>query len=143
VLEFHGAGLFTLPMADRIAIASRAATIAGALSVLFPSDDRTRTWLRELGRDADWRRHDTGEASFDTSISLDLSEVRVVRAEATRVWVGPFASDDDVHALARSLARVPRKSEIPLDVVVPGRTSLAAWTSAGTLAAFSGSQPTG
>ena len=136
VLEFHGAGLFTLPMADRIAIASRAAAIAGALSVLFPSDDRTRTWLRELGRDADWRRHDTGEASFDTSISLDLSEVRVVRAEASRVWVGPFAADDDVHALARSLTRVPRKSDIPLDVVVPGRASLAAWTSAGTLAAL-------
>ena len=136
VLEFHGVGLFSLPMSDRIAIASRAAAIAGALSVLFPSDDRTRAWLRELGRDADWRRHDTGEATFDTDISLDLSEVRPVRAEAPRVWVGPFAADEDVHALARSLARVPRLASMPLDVVVPGRASLAAWTAAGTLAAL-------
>jgi aconitate hydratase len=136
ILEFHGTGLFTLPMADRIAIAARAPAIAGALSVLFPSDDRTRAWMRELKRDADWRRHDTDEAAFDTAVSLDLSEVRPVRAEAARVWVGPYSADDDVHALARALTRLPRKPEVTLDVIVPGRASLAAWSSAGTLSAL-------
>jgi aconitate hydratase len=136
VLEFHGIGLLSLPVADRLAISARAADVIGALTVLFPSDDRTRGWLRGCGRDADWRRLEGGATGFDATVSLDLSTVRPERAEGARVRVGPFAEDDDVHALARSLARSPRARNIPLEVVVPGRVSLAAWTNAGTLAAL-------
>ncbi len=136
VLEFHGVGLLSLPMPDRFSLAARAGAVAGALAALFPSDDRTRAWLRECGRDVDWRRLESGEAAYDTTVALDLSGVRPLRAEGPRVWVGPFAEDEDVHALARCLTRSPRVPGVTLDVVVSGRGSLAAWTAAGTLAAL-------
>jgi aconitate hydratase len=136
VLEFHGIGLLSLPMVDRFSIATRAGAVAGAVAALFPSDDWTRLWMRDAGRDVDWRRLESGEAAYDTTVSLDLSGVRPLRADAERVWVGPFAEDEDVHALARCLARSPRAADVALDVVVSGRVSLAAWGEAGTLAAL-------
>jgi len=136
VLEFHGPGLASLPLTDRLAIAGRSRAVTGALAALFPSDDAVRAWLRALGRDADWRRSATGEATFDSAVALDLSSVRPLRAEAARVRVGPFAADEEVRALARCLARSPRRREVGLEVVVPGRAALAAWTADGTLAAL-------
>jgi aconitate hydratase len=136
VLEFHGIGLLSLPMTDRFAIASRARAVTGALTALFPSDDAVRAWLRGLGRDADWRRFETGAAEFDGAVALDLSAVRPLRAEAACVRIGPFAADEEVRALARSLARSPRRPDVGLEVVVPGRASLAAWSEDGTLAAL-------
>lgn len=139
VLECHGIGLLSLPMNDRFAIAARAGALTGALATLFPSDDRTRAWLRAAGRDADWRRlegPEGGEGAFDSLISLDLSRVRPERPEGTRVRIGPFAEDEDVHALARTLAHGKRHDDVPLEVVVPGRMALDAWTAAGTLEAL-------
>jgi aconitate hydratase len=140
VLECFGIGLLGLPVADRIGIAARAAGVTGALAALFPSDDRTRAWLRACGRDADWRRLegplDAAEADFDSVISLDLSRLRPERAEGASVRIALFAEDDDVHALARCLARSPRRADIALEVVVPGRMALEAWTVAGTLQAL-------
>ena len=140
VLEFSGIGLLALPVVDRLAIAARAVGVTGALAALFPSDDRTRAWLRACGRDADWRRLegplDAADAGFDSVVSLDLSRLRPERAEGTSVRIGLFAEDDDVHALARSLARSVRRSEVRFEVVVPGRMALEAWTAAGTLLAL-------
>jgi len=136
ILEFFGLGLFSLSMADRFGIAMRAGAVTGALAVLFPSDDRTRLWLRECGRDADWRRLEGGVEGFDSVVALELSSVRAERSDGTAVRVGVYADDDDVHALARVLARVPRSTNVGLEAVVPGRLSLAAWTAAGTLAAL-------
>ncbi len=140
VLEFFGIGLLALPLADRLAIAARAPAVTGALAALFPSDDRTRAWLRACGRDADWRRLegplDAPDAGFDNVISLDLSRLRPERAEGTSVRVGVFVEDDDVHALARCLARTKRRDTVPLEVVIPGRMALESWTAAGTLQAL-------
>jgi aconitate hydratase len=136
VLEFHGTGLLSLPMTDRLALAARAGAVTGSLAALFPSDDAVRAWLKAAGRDADWRRSATGEAAFEAAVALDLASVRPLRAEAARVRVGPFAADDEVRALARCLAHSPRRREVALDVVVPGRAVLAAWTADGTLAAL-------
>src|SRR4029077_10428409 len=82
VLEFHGPGTLGLTMADRLSIAARAGGVVGALTVLFPSDERKRAWMRERGRDADWRRLEGGEQGFELGVTLDLSQVRPVRAEA-------------------------------------------------------------
>ena len=136
VLEFHGMGLLSLPMADRFTIAARAGTVTGSLAALFPSDDRTRLWMRDCGRDVDWRRLEAGEAAYDTTVALDLSGVRPLRAEGSRVWVGPFAIDEDVHALGRCLARSPRVHDVTLEVVSSGRVARAGWAEAGTLAAL-------
>ena len=134
VLEFHGPGTVALTMGDRLAIAARAAGVVGALAVLFPSDDRTRAWMRDRGRDADWRRFEGGSEGFETTLSLDLSYVRPVKAESPLVVLGPFAEDEDVAALARCVARSGIRPGVTLEVVVPGRASLAVWTEDGTLA---------
>jgi aconitate hydratase len=134
VLEFSGVGLLSLPVPDRLGLAARAGVVTGALAALFPSDDRTRGWLRECGRDADWRRLEGPDAEYDARVSLDLSAVRAERSESTAVRVGVFAEDEDVHGLARALARSRRAPDVALEVVVPGRVSLAAWTATGTLA---------
>jgi aconitate hydratase len=123
-------------MADRLSIASRAAGIVGAIAVLFPSDDRTRGWMRARGRDADWRRFEGGSEGFETTLSLDLSLVRPVRAESPLVRIGPYAEDEDVAALARCVARSGIRPGVSLEVTVPGRASLAAWAADGTLAAL-------
>jgi len=136
VLEFHGPGTLALTMADRLAIAARAAGVVGALAVLFPSDDRVRAWMRERGRDADWRRFDAATEGFETTLSLDVSYVRPVRVESSLVRVGPFAEDEDVAALARCVGRSGIRPVVRLEVVVPGRASLAAWAADGTLAAL-------
>src|SRR5262249_55575908 len=125
VLEFRGMGLFSLTMADRLSIAARAGAVAGALAALFPSDDRTRGRVRARGRDADWRRMEPSEQGFDTRVSLDLSQVRPVRAESPSVRVGPFAEDEDVLALSRCVARSGIRPGVSLEIVVPGRASLA------------------
>ena len=136
VLEFHGPGTVALTMPDRLSIAARAAGVVGAIAVLFPSDDRTRAWMRERGRDADWRRFDGEVEGFDTAVGLDLSYVRPVRALAPLVRVEPFAEDEDVAAIARCIARSGIRPGVTLEVVVPGRASLAVWTADGTLAAL-------
>ena len=140
VLEFFGIGLMALPVVDRIAIAARAPAVTGAVAALFPSDDRTRGWLRSCGRDADWRRlegpSDALDAGFDNVVSLDLSRLRPERAEGTGVRIGLFAEDDDVHALARCLARSPRLGLVTFEVVIPGRMALEAWSASGTLQAL-------
>ena len=136
VLEFHGPGTIALTMPDRLAIATRAAGVVGAIAVLFPSDDRTRGWMRERGRDADWRRFDGSAEGFETTLSLDLSYIRPVRAESPLVRIGPYAEDEDVAALARCVAHSGIRPGVTLDVVVPGRASLAVWAADGTLAAL-------
>jgi aconitate hydratase len=134
VLEFHGPGTITLPMADRLSIAARAGGVVGAIAVLFPSDERTRAWMRERGRDADWRRLEGDGQGFDLSVSLDLSAVRPVRVENAVVRVGPFAEDEEVTALARCVAHSGLRPGVSLEVIVPGRASLAVWTQEGALA---------
>ena len=136
VLEFHGPGTLALTMADRLTIAARAAGVVGALAVLFPSDDRTRAWMRERGRDADWRRFDGATEGFETTLSLDVSFIRPMRVTSPLVRIEMFAEDEDVAAIARCVARSGIRPGVTLEVVVPGRASLAAWTADGTLAAL-------
>src|SRR5262249_29404405 len=131
---FHGVGLLSLSMADRLSMAARAGGMVGALSALFPSDDRTRAWMRARGRDADWRRLEAAQQGFDTHVALDLALVRPVRADGPRVRVGPFVEDEEVLALARCVERSGLRPGVSLELVAPGRASLAVWTEAGALA---------
>jgi len=136
VLEFYGVGLLSLTMADRLSMAARASGVVGALSAIFPSDDRTRGWMRARGRDADWRRLEAAQQGFDTHVSLDLSLVRPVRAEGPRVRVAPYVEDEDVLGLARCVAHSGLRPGVSLEIVVPGRASLSVWTEAGALEAL-------
>jgi len=136
VLECHGEGIASLSMADRFTLAARAPRLTGALALLLPSDDRTKQWFKQAGREHDWRRQEGPDRGFDEEISLDLGRVRPERAEGTRVRLGPFVDDEDVLGLARALAERDRPLAHPLEVVVSGRMALEVWTASGALDAL-------
>jgi aconitate hydratase len=86
-VEFYGAGLDTLPLADRATIANMAPEY-GATCGFFPIDDETLRYLRNTGRDEDrvalveayakengfWRGADYAPVYTDT-LSLDMGTI--------------------------------------------------------------------
>jgi len=86
-VEFYGAGLDTLPLADRATIANMAPEY-GATCGFFPIDDETLRYLRNTGRDEDrvalveayarenglWRGADYAPVYSDT-LSLDMGTI--------------------------------------------------------------------
>ena len=55
VIEYYGSGLAGLSAMDRHVIANMGAEM-GATTSVFPSDERTREFLRNVGREDDWSR---------------------------------------------------------------------------------------
>jgi len=53
IFEFHGEGVGTLSVTQRATICNMIAEV-GATTGVFPSDERTREWLREQGREDQW-----------------------------------------------------------------------------------------
>jgi aconitate hydratase len=134
VLQYHGEGLASLSMADRIAMAALAPRRLAVAASVFPSDEATRDHLAACGRDAEWRRFEGGVESFDTDAELDLSLVSPVR-EAGTVFarIGPLAGDGDLRSLADGLGDGVLSAETRVQVVVGGRAARAALESDGTL----------
>jgi aconitate hydratase len=87
-VEIEDSGLETLWVSDRKVIAETLAA-AGARTVLFPSDEITRAFLKSRGREADWRRTDPGPAD-DSALVLDLGSV-VPHAIPDGAPLGPVA----------------------------------------------------
>jgi aconitate hydratase len=87
-VEFHGAGLSRLSVADRATISNMSPEF-GATATLFPIDDETLRYLRMTGRPDDvidrveayaqeqglFRTDASPEPAFSESLSLDLGEV--------------------------------------------------------------------
>ncbi len=87
-VEFHGAGLAHLPLADRATIANMAPEY-GATAGMFPVDDETLRYLELTGRPQEvvalveayakeqglFRTDATPAPAFDEELSLDLGEV--------------------------------------------------------------------
>jgi aconitate hydratase len=87
-VEFYGAGLSALPLADRATIANMAPEY-GATCGIFPVDDETLRYLRASGRDEAqvklveayfkeqglFHTKDTVEASYSDTLELDLGTV--------------------------------------------------------------------
>ena len=87
-VEFHGAGLSALPLADRATIANMAPEY-GATAGMFPVDDETLRYLTLTGRpkavidlveayakeQGMFRTDDTPAPHFDEELALDLSDV--------------------------------------------------------------------
>ncbi len=88
-VEFHGAGLSKLPLADRATISNMSPEF-GATATMFPIDDETLRYLRMTGRPDEvverveayakqqglFRTDDAPEPHFSESLSLDLGEVQ-------------------------------------------------------------------
>jgi aconitate hydratase len=134
LVEYHGEGVGSLPIAERVAMASLGGALLGARASLFPSDAVTRARLASRGRDADWRATSAGSEGFDLEIELDLGRVRSGAPDVSRVRIGSLAEDGDL----RSLAAAARSgaSLAGWEVVVGGRSARAALAAGDVLAAL-------
>lgn len=139
VLEFHGDGIASLAMADRIAMATLAPRVLGAAASIFPADDEVRDHLSARGRDEDWRRFEGAHEAFDSTLILDLETAATPRAgDAPAVRIGPHAEDDDLRALADALAARTGPPLANVQVVLGGRAMRAALAADGTLERLAG-----
>jgi 3-isopropylmalate/(R)-2-methylmalate dehydratase large subunit len=74
-LEFGGAAIDSLGMAGRLTLANMAVE-AGAKAGLFASDEATRSYLAEQGREADWRPlAPDPDAVYESVLRIDAGEV--------------------------------------------------------------------
>ncbi|MDW7672401.1 MAG: aconitate hydratase [Bacillota bacterium] len=72
VLEYSGAGVATLSVTERAAIANMGAE-AGATSSVFPSDDNTRLYLKAQQREQDYLALAAEpDACYDRELTIDL-----------------------------------------------------------------------
>lgn len=73
VFEYGGPGVGTLSVPERATIANMGAEL-GATGSVFPSDERTREFLRRMGREEDWEPlTPDADAAYDDVIEIDLS----------------------------------------------------------------------
>lgn len=152
-LEYCGGGVAGLDQEARLTVARLGARFDLPPAV-FPSDERTRDWLRAQGREPDWKPlagEPEGEAVRTIEVALDTLEPQAARAAegadplavldvtglpVRRVLVGADAGLADLLTLAESLAgrRVDAGVEL---VVVPGSRAIRATLGAvGALAAL-------
>ncbi|WP_040662432.1 aconitate hydratase [Nitrococcus mobilis] len=75
IIEYYGPGLAELSAMDRHVIANMGAEL-GATTTVFPSDEQTRRFLRQQGREAEWRplQADAG-ADYDVHETIDLAAI--------------------------------------------------------------------
>jgi aconitate hydratase len=80
VYEYFGEGVKTLSVPQRATITNMGAEL-GATSSVFPSDETTRAFLADRGREAAWRelRADAG-AVYDRIIDIDLAALKPLAA---------------------------------------------------------------
>ncbi len=75
VMEYFGPGVETLSIPERATIANMGAEL-GCTTSVFPSDEKTRAFLRAEGREKDYTELKAdNDASYDELIELDLSEL--------------------------------------------------------------------
>lgn len=75
VLEYYGPGVETLSAMDRHAIANMGAEL-GATGSVFPSDDNTRVFMKDAGREEEWQPLAADEGcSYDLEDEINLSEL--------------------------------------------------------------------
>jgi aconitate hydratase len=124
-IEFYGAGLDRLPVADRLTIANMAPEY-GATCVFFPVDQQTLDYLQLTGRDAAcialvkayaqaqtlWRDAQTPDPRFAATLEVDLSSVE-------RSLAGPRRPQERVN-----LSHVPKTFAAELPTLArDGRTT--------------------
>lgn len=102
IFEYAGPGVASLSVPERATITNMGAEL-GATASVFPSDERTRDFLRSMGREEDWRELSAdADATYDEELEIDLSEL-------TPLVACPHMPDRvvSVAELAASLADMP------------------------------------
>lgn len=75
VIEYYGPGVLSLSATDRETIGNMG-TELGATSTIFPSDERTRQYLKAQGRGGDWQELSAGKGcEYDEHAELNLSTI--------------------------------------------------------------------
>lgn len=75
VFEYGGEGVQTLSVPERATITNMGAE-CGVTTSIFPSDERTRAFLRAQGREQDWTELKADEdAVYEREVDLDLREL--------------------------------------------------------------------
>ena len=75
VFEYTGPGVETLSVPERATIANMGAEL-GATASVFPSDERTREFLRRMGREESWQPLGPDAGSrYDETLEIDLSSL--------------------------------------------------------------------
>ena len=97
VVEYLGPGVATLSVPQRATIANMGAEL-GVTSTLFPSDERTREFLRKQGREADFAPlSPDADALYDRIINVDLGKIAPLAAcPSSPDIVKPVAELQDV-----------------------------------------------
>jgi aconitate hydratase len=99
VMEYGGPGVATLSVPERATITNMGAEL-GATSSVFPSDERTRAFLRAQGREHAWRELAADEgAEYDDVLDVDLSALEPLVAQ-------PHSPDNVVPATALAGTKV-------------------------------------
>ncbi|GAB4487027.1 MAG: aconitate hydratase [Thermodesulfovibrionales bacterium] len=81
ILEYSGPGVKDLGVPERATITNMGAEL-GATTSIFPSDRRTKAYLKSVGREADWTelKADRG-AKYSETIDIDLSLIEPMIAQ--------------------------------------------------------------
>jgi aconitate hydratase len=75
ILEYYGPGVASLEVPERGTIANMGAEL-GATTSIFPSDRRTRAYLKRQGREAVFSAQQAdADATYDEHVRLDLTQV--------------------------------------------------------------------
>ena len=75
IVEYGGEGVKTLSVPERATITNMGAEL-GATTSIFPSDDITRAFLKDQGREKDWIELSADDdAVYDEIIDIDLNEL--------------------------------------------------------------------
>ena len=82
IIEYHGPGVEQLDVWDRHVIANMGAEL-GATATVFPSDDRTRAFLAEHGREDDFRALAADDPSYEHEDTIDLGALVPLIAKPT------------------------------------------------------------
>ena len=81
VYEYFGSGVSTLTVPQRATITNMGAEL-GATCSIFPSDEKTKSFLAAMGRAKDWSKQeaDVG-AEYDKIVQIDLSKLSALAAK--------------------------------------------------------------
>ncbi len=80
IIEYTGDGVRELSLTDRATITNMGAEL-GATSSIFPSDERTLEYLKQFGREDDYKPLSAdSDAVYDEVIEIDLSKVTAMAA---------------------------------------------------------------
>ena len=83
IIEYYGPGLKELTAMDRHVIANMGAEL-GATTTVFPSDEITKAFLKQMGREEDWSELIADkDATYDEHEEIDLSTVEPLIALPT------------------------------------------------------------